>query len=280
MSIANSGYFSVLGWSNPLLLQLEQQALIPMFGEFPVELGLAGMELELLERFAEDDAYQEMFLLSFPEDETPISIENIVKAVSAFERTLYSGNSTYDQWLQEGVQCEDSSLMSNSECRGLELFFSENTECFHCHGGITFSDSFQSRELFFTEIGFHNTGLYNIDGEGAYPEDNQGLFDITGIDSDMGRFKAPTLRNIELTSPYMHDGSIMTLEEVMEHYVSGGRLIEEGDYAGDGRENPYKNDFIRGFEVTDEEFDDIISFLKSLTDTSFVTNPAFSDPFN
>lgn len=89
----------------------------------------------------------------------------------------------------------------------------------------------------------------------------------------------PTLRNVEVTGPYMHDGSMETLEEVIDFYAAAGRNIEEGDYAGDGRENPLKNIFIIGFEATDLEKQALLDFLKSLTDEEFLTNPAYSNPW-
>ena len=94
----------------------------------------------------------------------------------------------------------------------------------------------------------------------------------------MGKFKAPTLRNIALTAPYMHDGSIATLEEVIEHYVAGGRTIHTGKNAGVGSKNPLKSHFISGFKLNQREKQDLLEFLRSLTDESFITNPAFSDP--
>src|SRR6185295_9920514 len=101
--------------------------------------------------------------------------------------------------------------------RGLTLFLSERLECFHCHGGFNFSDSVDHARLPEPERAFHNTGLYNLDGKGAYPATDRGLLTITGNAADMGRFKAPTLRNVAVTAPYMHDGSIPTLEEVIDH---------------------------------------------------------------
>ena len=95
---------------------------------------------------------------------------------------------------------------------------------------------------------------------------------------DMGAFRAPTLYNIALTAPYMHDGSVTTLEEVVEHYAAGGRLIESGAHAGDGRKNPYKSDRVAGLELEEQEKRDLVEFLKSLTDEDFVTNPRFSNP--
>ena len=95
----------------------------------------------------------------------------------------------------------------------------------------------------------------------------------------MGRFRPPTLRNIELTAPYMHDGSIATLEEVIDHYARGGRLISEGPLAGDGAKNPYKSELILRFSLTAQEKQDVIAFLHSLTDWTFICDPRFVDPF-
>ena len=95
----------------------------------------------------------------------------------------------------------------------------------------------------------------------------------------MGRFRAPGLRNIALTAPYMHDGSIATLDAVIDHYQQGGRLIGEGPFAGDGSRNPYKSVFVREFELSESERSDLLSFLQALTDTTVTTDPAFGDPF-
>jgi cytochrome c peroxidase len=102
---------------------------------------------------------------------------------------------------------------------------------------------------------------------------------VTGIASDMGRFKAPTLRNIELTAPYMHDGSIADLDGVLDHYARGGRLIASGPNAGDGSLSPLKNSFVAGFTLTPTQRADMIAFLKSLTDTKFISNSAYSNPW-
>jgi cytochrome c peroxidase len=101
---------------------------------------------------------------------------------------------------------------------------------------------------------------------------------MTGQRRDMGRFKAPTLRNIAVTAPYMHDGSVATLDEVIANYARGGRLIAEGPDAGDGRLSPFKSEFVRGFELSDDERTDLIAFLHSLTDKSLLENSKFSDP--
>jgi cytochrome c peroxidase len=152
-------------------------------------------------------------------------------------------------------------------------------ECFHCHGGFLFSQSSDDSGQVFDQKFFMNNGLYNLDEQGGYPPGNEGLFDTTGDPTDKGRFKPPSLRNIALTAPYMHDGSIATLEEVIDHYARGGRLIESGPYAGDGRDNPNKSALLNGFAITEQEKQDLIAFLRALTDEELLTNPAYSDPF-
>ena len=122
--------------------------------------------------------------------------------------------------------------------------------------------------------------MYSLDIDGAYPEDNRGLIELTGERRDMGRFRAPGLRNIAETAPYMHDGSIATLNAVIDHYAAGGREISAGPLAGDGSRNPYKSVFIREFELSNTQKEDLIAFLRALSDESVMSDPAFSDPFS
>ena len=281
MSLSSVGYASVLAWANPMLLQLEQQILLPMFGETPVELGLAGKEDELLARLNADARYRRLFAEAFPTVEgmpatDPITVGNVVRAIASFTRTLISSDSPFDDYFYRF----DDSALSESAKRGIDLFFTERLECFHCHGGTFFSASitFVGKEI--DEIQFDNNGLYNLDGQGAYPAHNRGILEITGDPHDMGRFKAPTLRNIALTAPYMHDGTMTSLESVLiDQYAHGGRLTTEGPNAGDGSTSPLKSPFVRGFTLTDQEKQDILELLNSLTDERFVTNPRYSDPF-
>jgi cytochrome c peroxidase len=275
MSLANVGYASVLNWANPNLSLLEQQALIPMFGEHPVELGMSGRETELLARLRADTVYQRLFPSAFPDHPAPVSVENITKALAAFQRALISGDSPYDRYKFRN----DRAAMSASALRGEALFFSEETECFHCHAGITFSASTKYVGKAFVEQEFFNNGLYNVAGSGAYPADNIGLKEFTGRTTDMGAHKAPTLRNIAVTAPYMHDGSIATLGEVLDHYARGGRLLREGPHAGDGALSPFKNGFVKGFTMTAQDKTDLLSFLQSLTDSTLLTTPRFADPW-
>jgi cytochrome c peroxidase len=130
-----------------------------------------------------------------------------------------------------------------------------------------------------TAATFINNGLYSLDSDGSYPKGNEGLFDITNDPADKGKFKPPSLRNVAVTAPYMHDGSIATLEEVIDHYARGGRLVESGPNAGDGFDNPNKSSFLNGFVISEREKQDLLAFLRALTDENLLTNPAFSNPF-
>ncbi|MCI0659227.1 MAG: di-heme enzyme, partial [Acidobacteria bacterium] len=274
MSLANVAYSATLTWADPALTRLEEQMLTPMFNQQPVELGLAGQEEALLQRIASNPLYPPMFVAAFPDDSDPISLLNLRRAIASFERILLSGDAPYDRLVYRG----ESQALSESARRGMRLFFSDRLNCSRCHGGFTFSGPIAFEGLEPIAPTFHNTGLYNLGGTGRYPEDNTGLFGFTGKEEDMGRFRAPTLRNVELTAPYMHDGSIATLSEVLAHYAAGGRTLTEGPEAGVGRENPHKSDLIRGFDLDEHQKSDLIEFLKSLTDRSFVTDPRFGDP--
>lgn len=275
MSIVNVAYLSALTWGNPLLDKLEDQALVPLFGEFPVELGMAGQEEALFARLEADETYPDMFAKAFPDEQDSMVLATLVKAIATFERSVISHRSAYDRYNYDG----DPKALSEAAKRGKELFFSEKLECFHCHGGFNFSDSVQHDGTTFVETMFHNTGLYNINGTGAYPEGGRGIYEVTQFPTDMGRFRAPTLRNIALTAPYMHDGSVATLSEALDHYAAGGRTIADGPYKGIGSENPYKSELINPFMLSAAEKADVIAFLESLTDTELLEDPRFSDPF-
>ena len=273
MSLVNVGYQPVLTWANPLLNSLATQSLIPLFGEEPVEMGLSSTE-QLLQRLAGVAVYEELFPTAFPEEPDPFTLENVTRALEAFQKTLISGNSPVDRFRRG-----DTGALSASAQLGQALFFSERLECFHCHQGLFFTGTTDFEGKSFPEIEFHNTGLYNIDGQGGYPDPNQGLWVFTGRPGDMGRFKAPTLRNVEVTAPYMHDGSIATLEEVIDHYAAGGRTITSGPNAGIGSLSPLKSGFMGGFTLTPEERRGLLDYLRSLTDREFLTDPRFSDPW-
>ena len=275
MSLANVAYAPVLTWANPLLHTLERQALVPLVGREPVEMGMAGLDEELARRLRGEPLYPPLFARAFPGARDPFSLGDVVRALAAFERTLVSARSPYDRYRYEA----DVDALPEAAIRGEALFFGERLECHHCHGNFNLNDSVMHERNRLGEIAFHNTGLYNVDGKGAYPPDNTGLEEHTGRPEDMGRFKAPTLRNVAVTAPYMHDGSIATLSEVIDHYAAGGRTIGEGPHAGVGRDNPLKSSFVPGFTITAEERADLLAFLQSLTDERFLTDPKFSDPW-
>lgn len=275
MALVNVAYNSTLAWVNPALLTLEQQLPLPLFGEHPVELGATGKEDEILMRLRTDARYVELFRDAFPGQASPFSFPNVIQALASFTRSLISGNSPFDRYAFR----QDRSALGASALAGMRLFFSERLECFHCHGGFNFSASTTHEGSVFEEIAFHNNGLYNVGGTGAYPPDNPGLFQFTGDRRDLGKFRAPTLRNIAVTAPYMHDGSLATLEEVLDFYAAGGRNIESGPLAGDGRAHPSKSRFITGFTLTPDERQAVLDFLHSLTDPEFLRDPRHADPF-
>ncbi|MGB0432172.1 MAG: cytochrome-c peroxidase, partial [Bacteroidia bacterium] len=155
-----------------------------------------------------------------------------------FERSLISANSPYDRYAYKGAK----SALNNKAKKGYDLFFSDKTGCFNCHSGFNF-----------TNYAFENNGLYNN-------YENEGRKRITGKNEDYALFKVPTLRNVEVTAPYMHDGSINTLEEVIEHYNAGG-----SDFYN-------KNELIKPLGLTQKEKANLLAFLKSLTDECFLSN--------
>jgi cytochrome c peroxidase len=237
-------------------------------------MGLSGKDKMVVELLKTDPTYQKLFPQSFPSADNLFTISNIIDAIAAFERTLLSFNSPYDKYLRG-----EPSSFSESQKRGLTLFFSERSECFHCHGGFNFSDSSVHQNSTTPINRFHNNGLYNIDGKGGYPASDRGLYNMTSHENDMGKFKAPTLRNIAVTAPFMHDGSIATLEGVLDHYINGGTNIREGKNKGFGSASPLKSEFVPGLVLSANEKNDLLNFLHSLTDETFLTNPTLSDPW-
>jgi cytochrome c peroxidase len=273
MSLTNIAYNPTQTWATPLLVHLEQQAPVPMFSDDPVELGITGNEDVVLGRLRADPRYDQLHAAAFPEAIGPIELADVILAISAFERRLISGDSDVDKYRRGDIQ------LTASELRGEALFFSERLECHHCHGGFNFTAAVDFEGLAEPGIAFFNTGLYNVGGTGAYPTIDQGLYDVSLQDVDRGRFRPPTLRNIAVTAPYMHDGTLATLTDVIASYERGGRLITSGPNAGDGHDNPYKSAFVAGFVITDQERTDLIAFLTALTDHTFLTDPTLSDPF-
>lgn len=262
-ALVNVAYNRTLTWAHDGLVELEQQILIPMFGETPVELGITGHESDVLARF-DTEAYHHLFEQAF--DDPKPNFDHIVKALASFVRSLISLNSAFDRYAYQG---QDEAL-SDSQIRGLNLFFSEQLECHHCHGGFNFTQSGVHENQLLDLRPFHNTGLYNLDGKGSYPEQDTGLYELSGKAGDMGRFRAPSLRNVAVSGPYMHDGSIETLAEVVAFYAKGG--------SEKGQHSPLKSVFVRPLVMSEQDKQDLVNFLHSLTDQEFLSNRLNSAP--
>jgi len=263
-------------WASNALVHLEDQIAIPIRSERPVELGVNdGNSNEVLARFADDPDYGPMFAAAFPDSDGAPSWNRIIKALASFMRSITSFDSRYDRY-QSG-----EAALTPQELKGLALFNSERLECFHCHSGpnltTAYLDATDPPDA--NPFVFFSNGLYNVGNAGTYPALDRGLYDLTLNRRHMGLFRPPSLRNIALTAPYMHDGSLATLDAVIDHYASGGTVIESGPLAGDGRLIPTKSSFVRGFTLTEDERTALIAFLESLTDEGFLSNPSFSDPW-
>lgn len=242
MSLVNVAYAGVLTWVDPEMRSLEKQILTPLMGTHPVEMGMSS-DTELVQRLELDGRYRELFAKAFP-GPNPITLENVTRAIAAFERSIISARSPYDRYYFQ----RQPDAISPAAKRGETLFFSEGVAgCFRCHGGFNFSDATESEDRPLAEVTLHNT---------AVTEGPQ-------------KFKAPTLRNIAVTAPYMHDGSMRTLEEVFDHYATGGRF----------RGNPHKDPRMIEISLTPRNRQDLLAFLNALTDDALLTDPRFSDPF-
>ncbi len=231
---------------------LEEQALIPV--EDHIELNESWDKVE--EKLRRHPAYPALFREAFGvQRKAEINRDLAVKAIAQFERTLISANSKFDRvvWLNDG-------WLSDAELRGKQLFFFEELQtvdhpgCSHCHFDPLFTDNH-----------YRNNGLDSVAALEDFQDPGRGA--VSNNRYDLGKFRVPTLRNIELTAPYMHDGRFATLEEVIDHYGRGGHAVENEDTN------------ILPFHLSEREKQDLIAFLKTLTDTSFVQNPAFQNPF-
>jgi cytochrome c peroxidase len=252
----------------------EQQISNPLFHRQPVEMGWAGNEKMILDRMRSGSFYQQALRRAFPDSANVFTGKNIQDCISSFVKTIISLNSPYDRYTFKN----DSSALSPAQLRGKQLFFSPALHCTSCHGGISFSTPAWRIGEANPEY-YYNTGLYNTDGRGGYPVSDQGLFAVTQQPADMGRFRVPTLRNLAFTAPYMHDGSVADLEEVIDIYAAGGRNIVSGASAGNGRINPLKHPLMTGFSISPQQKKELLSFLLCLSDTGFVSSPALANPF-
>jgi cytochrome c peroxidase len=226
-TLTNVAYNASFTWTNMRVRSLEEQALVPMFNRHPVELGIRGNEQAVLQRLRGDDRYAQMFRRAFPGRRQPVTIANIARAIASFERTLISGRSPYDRFVYD----VEMNALDTAAWRGMGLFFSSRAGCTECH------------------TGFNLSGPVRYVGRTQRPA-------LVSNGVTVGRFRVPTLRNVELTEPYMHDGSISTLSQVIARYNEARRL-----------------------QLTAGEQSDLIAFLRSLTDRDFTSDPALADPW-
>ncbi len=275
-SLTNAGYRSELGWAAPAARSLEDQLLVPLLGETPIEMGMAGREADLLAILAADPIYPDLFALAFPDQGDPISMANLSRAIAAFERTIVSVDAPLDRFLRG-----EATAISREAERGWALVRSPEVGCLRCHGGRDFASPTdpEAGGQVIAEAGYFNIGLYDLDGAGAYPESAQGLFASTGVASDMGRFRTPSLRNLAYTAPYMHDGSVLSLAEVVDIAAAGGRDVKSGSFVGDGRANPHKSPMFTPIELDADQRAEIVALLLALSDEQFVGDPRLASPF-
>jgi cytochrome c peroxidase len=217
---------------------LELQSLAPLHDS--IEMGFNVMHI--IDRLNRDEQIRNLSKLAYNRDAFDAYV--LTRSLSAFQRSIISGDTPYDRYFTQ----HQNDALSEEEKRGMDLFFSERTQCSSCHAGIFFSD-----------FGFHNIGLSESYQDPGKERENYKK-------EDNGKFKTPTLRNIALTGPYMHDGSISSLEEVLLFYNGGGK------------NHPNKDSRIKPLNLTPSEQADLLAFMKALTDWNFVQNKNLFPP--
>lgn len=219
-TIVNAAYQKFQFWDGRAF-HVEGQALGPI--ENPIEMGIPLKDLE--KKLNQISGYKKQFNDVFGTD---VTSENIAKAIGAFERTILSGDAPFDRF-----KAGDKSALSEAAQRGRRVFFNK-AQCSACHAGGNFSDG-----------AFHNIGI-GINNKSP----DLGRFKVTKLEGDTGSFRTPTLREIAKTAPYMHDGSLKTLEEVVEYYDKGGNP------------NPQLDEEIFPLKLSDQQKKDLVEFLK------------------
>lgn len=238
-TVWNSAYSTTQFWDGRAA-SLEAQASGPMMNPIEMAHSLSGVE----QAIAANAELRAMFEKAFgpaPEGQSPVTMERITRALASYERTVITGNSPFDKYQYGG----EKTALSASAKRGLALFRDkEKANCAVCH-------TIEEKYALFTDNKFHNLGA-GMNAEGELTD--LGRFEVTKSDSDRGAFRTPTLRNIALTAPYMHDGSLKTLKEVIDFYVGGGNA------------NPHRDKEIKELShLTKQDRQDLVSFLESLT---------------
>jgi cytochrome c peroxidase len=253
MTLANVGYVTTDYFWDGRATTLEAATL----SELTDPNAINGRATDFLNKIRSNTDYRKRFRAAFPIENTSEIDGNLVaKALAQFQRTFVTANSRLDR-----AQSNNNGgfELTDLEVDGYFLFFREQNftlhpGCSHCHG-----------PTYFQGEGYFNNGLTAADDLNDFPDLGRG--EVTGVLSDNGKFRAPTLRNIEMTAPYMHDGRFETLEEVLNHYQTGGHFAENLDQE------------ITGFPLTDYEKESLLAFLKSLTDSDFLDNSELKTPF-
>lgn len=255
MAIVNLAWQTHFFWDGRAN-SLEEQALKPIEDENEMNLPLE----EAISRLQSSSRYPRLFENAY--GSSTITTQNLAKAIASFERTLISANSKFDKYKQ------DQGTLTEQERLGEQLFFTHpepqiglrGGNCSDCHGGLLTTDN-----------SLRNNGL-----DSTFTDD-LGLEEVTRDSNDRGKFKTVTLRNIELTAPYMHDGRFATLEEVLDHYNDHISHLPNVDPLIIEASNEFRGDSLM---LTEDEKAAIIAFLKTLTDENFINNDDFSDPFD
>ena len=272
-TVINSAYFETLFWDGRSP-SLEDQALHPFVN--PVEMGLANHG-PILDIVRSDPEYQKAFQQAFGIQGDAVHIQHVTKAIAAFERTIIAGDSPFDRWYFRG-----EAALTSQQIRGFNLFINE-ARCVSCH-------VVEETSALFTDNRFHNIGVginaiqkdvpelaseyikanltaaqVDVKVLGDKRSSELGRFAVNTRFDDLGAFKTPTLRNIAVTAPYMHDGSMKTLRETIEHYNNGGVTPKDAPV------NDFLSGGIRPLNLTEKQIDDLVAFLESLTSPQFAS---------
>jgi cytochrome c peroxidase len=235
MALVNVAYNVSFGWATPEVRSLEAQMLQPLLNEHPVELGVRGREARMVALLCAQPEYRAAFAAAFPGSAGRASLDLVIKAIAAFERTLISGHSPFDRYVFEG----DHEALTSQAKRGMALFYSARLGCSGCHSGFNFAGNWRDAQGV--------TGAPSLANDGT----------------SSGPMRVPTLRNIAITAPYMHDGRFATLAAVVAHYEQAGRRAKQGHGAG-------REPHLQPFALDASERAALIAFLESLTDREFI----------
>jgi len=261
-SLVNVVFQKRLDWANPYVTNSYEQNERPLFNEHPVELGFKNNEEIILEYFRDNDFYRALFTGAFPND-TGITVINVRKSLAAFVNSLVSTNSAYDAYMKG-----DSARLSSAAKNGLKLFFSPKLMCATCHAPPLFTVNDKRNDISPDSIYFNSAVEV---GDSI----DKGLFLFTHKAEDIGKFKVPSLRNVALTAPYMHDGSLETLGNVIDLY---SRRRRRDSLSNNSRIEFGHDKRMQGFSISKSEKKDLIAFLHCLTDSTILMNPLFSNP--